>query len=29
VIEQHADHHLIRPQSEYVGPTGRTVGPNS
>lgn len=29
VIEQHADDHLIRPQSEYVGPTGGTVGPNS
>jgi citrate synthase len=25
VIEQHAEDHLIRPQSEYVGPTGRTV----
>jgi citrate synthase len=26
VIEQHAEDHLIRPQSEYVGPTGLTVG---
>jgi len=25
VIEQHAEDHLIRPQSEYVGPRGRTV----
>lgn len=25
VIEQHAEDHLIRPQSEYVGPTGLTV----
>jgi citrate synthase len=26
VIEQHAEDHLIRPQSEYVGPRGRIVG---
>ena len=26
VIEQHAEDHLIRPQSEYVGPTGLMVG---
>ena len=25
VIEQHAEDHLIRPQSEYVGPRGMTV----
>jgi citrate synthase len=25
VIEQHAEDHLIRPQSEYVGPRGLTV----
>jgi citrate synthase len=25
VMEQHAEDHLIRPQSEYVGPRGRTV----
>ena len=25
VIEQHAEDHLIRPQSEYVGPKGLTV----
>ena len=25
VIEQHAEDHLIRPQSEYVGPTGLTI----
>ncbi len=25
VIEQHAEDHLIRPQSEYVGPSGRQV----
>ena len=26
VIEQHAEDHLIRPQSEYIGPKGLTVG---
>ena len=26
VIEQHAEDHLIRPQSEYVGPRGLKVG---
>ncbi len=26
VIEQHAEDHLIRPQSEYVGPVGLTIG---
>ena len=26
VIEQHAEDHLIRPQSEYVGPRGLTIG---
>jgi citrate synthase len=26
VLEQHAEDHLIRPQSEYVGPVGLTVG---
>ena len=26
VIEQHAEDHLIRPQSEYIGPRGLTVG---
>jgi len=26
VIEQHAEDHLIRPQSEYTGPRGLTVG---
>ena len=26
VLEQHAEDHLIRPQSEYVGPLGLTVG---
>ncbi|MFN8586985.1 MAG: citrate synthase/methylcitrate synthase [Candidatus Eisenbacteria bacterium] len=26
VIEQHAQDHLIRPQSEYVGPRGLTIG---
>lgn len=26
VIEQHAEDHLIRPQSEYVGPQGLTFG---
>jgi citrate synthase len=26
VIEQHAEDHLIRPQSEYVGPRGLAVG---
>jgi citrate synthase len=25
VIEQHAEDHLIRPQSEYIGPRGQTV----
>ena len=25
VIEQHAEDHLIRPQSEYIGPRGLTV----
>ena len=25
VIEQHAEDHLIRPMSEYVGPRGLTV----
>ena len=25
VIEQHAEDHLIRPQSEYIGPAGRKV----
>lgn len=29
VIEQHAEDHLIRPQSEYVGPRGRTIGGRS
>ncbi|HYL20767.1 MAG TPA: citrate synthase/methylcitrate synthase [Gemmatimonadales bacterium] len=30
VIEQHAEDHLIRPQSEYVGPRGlRFAGPDS
>jgi len=28
VIEQHLEDHLIRPQSEYVGPTGMTVRPS-
>ena len=27
VIEQHAEDHLIRPQSEYVGPTGLRLEP--
>ncbi len=26
VIEQHAEDHLIRPKSEYVGPVGLTIG---
>ena len=26
VIEQHAEDHLIRPQSEYIGPTGLRTG---
>jgi citrate synthase len=26
VIEQHAEDHLIRPQSEYIGPIGLKVG---
>jgi len=26
VIEQHAEDHLIRPQSEYIGPVGRKIG---
>jgi citrate synthase len=26
IIEQHADDHLIRPQSEYVGPRGLKAG---
>jgi citrate synthase len=25
VIEQHAEDHLVRPLSEYVGPVGLTV----
>jgi citrate synthase len=26
VIEQHAEDHLIRPQSEYIGPVGLKIG---
>jgi len=25
VIEQHAEDHLIRPMSEYIGPRGLTI----
>jgi citrate synthase len=28
-IEQHAEDHLIRPQSEYVGPRGLRIGPSA
>jgi citrate synthase len=29
VIEQHAEDHLIRPQSEYIGPQGLTIAQDS